>query len=495
MSLGISNRFTILPHSPHDALPHPEPASSAPAEAPPIQWVPSRYNIRAVADDGRLVLWNSYTGAMSVFGAAQRTKVEGMLVRNGFTAPMGSIVQYLFKRGFIVKAGTNEYRRIQLQFGQKQYRNDVLQLILLASEDCNFRCTYCYEDFAQGTMKLWVRTGIKRLIEKRQHTLRELSISWFGGEPLYGFAAIEDLAPFFQEVARRNSMAFRSTMTTNAYLLTPEVADKLLAWDIDDFQITIDGTQEDHDRSRPSRDGEDTFATIMANLRALAQRPEDYIVTLRFNYDRDNYAKHPEFLDMVEQQFNRDPRFRLRFRPVTQMGGVNDDQLHICGVKETAQLERAMKREAHKRGLVLADEISHVGGVGALVCYAARPYNFLIGASGKLMKCTVDLDKNDRNVVGKISEEGELLIDQDKLALWTEPAFESDGQCKKCVVLPTCQGMYCPALRFQTGESPCTPIRTAAKQDFLELLEMRPAKERGVDSGVGESPVKQPPAT
>lgn len=27
-------------------------------------------------------------------------------------------------------------------------RNDVLHLILLPTEQCNFRCTYCYEDFS-----------------------------------------------------------------------------------------------------------------------------------------------------------------------------------------------------------------------------------------------------------------------------------------------------------------------------------------------------------
>ena len=39
---------------------------------------------------------------------------------------------------------------------------------------------------------------------------------------------------------------------------------------------------------------------------------------------------------------------------------------------------------------------------------------------------TVDLDKEDRNVVGFLTEEGDLQLDTDKLALWTEPAFERD---------------------------------------------------------------------
>ena len=37
------------------------------------------------------------------------------------------------------------------------------------------------------------------------------------------------------------------------------------------------------------------------------------------------------------------------------------------------------------------------------VCYAARPYNFIVGASGKLMKCTIALDTQDANVLGRIT--------------------------------------------------------------------------------------------
>jgi len=40
-------------------------------------------------------------------------------------------------------------------------RTDRLQLILLPTEQCNFRCTYCYEDFAIGRMSDAVVAGVK----------------------------------------------------------------------------------------------------------------------------------------------------------------------------------------------------------------------------------------------------------------------------------------------------------------------------------------------
>jgi len=477
MSLGLIDRFNILHQSPHDLKPDMPPAPIFSEDQEP-RWAPSRYNIRAVTDDGRLVIWNSFSGSMSVFSEEQRSRIEAMLSRGGFSAPRQGIVQYLIQRGFLVQEGTDEYKRIQLGFGRDHYRNDILQLILLASEDCNFRCTYCYEDFARGTMKPPVREGIKRLVEKRAGSLRSLSVNWFGGEPLYGFQAIEDLAPFFLEVTSRHSISFASQMTTNGFLLTPDVADKLLAWQIAHFQITVDGLPDDHDRSRPTREGQGTFATIFQNLKALASRQEDFVVNLRFNFDLNNYKNCPDFLDLIERELNRDPRFRVRFRPVGQWGGPNDANLNVCGTHDSADLERDMKREARKRGLKISDEITSLHGLGSQVCYAARPYNFLIGATGKLMKCTVDLDKNDRNVIGCITEKGELLIDQDKFALWTEPAFENDNKCKKCAVLPACQGVYCPLIRIDKGESPCTPVRMSGKKDLLEIVEASDANQK-----------------
>jgi len=467
MSLGLSGKFQILQQSPYDFQPlDPEQAPDPGA----FKWIPSRYNIRATTPDQRLVLWNSYKGTMTVFDGAQRPVIEALLSRKGFEARKEGIVEYLFKRGFLVKEGTDEFRRIQLGFGQQQYRTDVLQLILLASEDCNFRCQYCYEDFARSTMQPAVHRGIRNLLQKRLPTLRSLAVSWFGGEPLYGFPAIEDLAPFFLATAEEHGLHYSTHMTTNGYLLTPEIAEKLLAWKIDQFQITIDGAAEDHNRSRPGRGGEETFAVILENLQALSRRPDRFFVDVRVNFDRRNRARLGELLDVMEAHFRDDSRFKLRFRAVGQWGGAGDDQLDVCGHDEAEDVVRRMKAEASKRGIGLSDDIRHVQGLGAQVCYAARPYNFIVGASGKLMKCTIDLDKQDRNVVGHLSEEGDMDLDLDKLALWTEPAFEQDTKCQKCVVLPACQGVFCPQIRMDTGHSPCSPLRMGAKAELLETV-------------------------
>lgn len=441
------------------------------SSAPKIEhWVPSRYNVRATADAGRLILWNTLSSAMSVFTEEQAPRVLALIKgRKGFEGRKEGLVAYLAKRGYLVREDADEYRQFRLKFGQQHYRNDALALILMSSEDCNFRCKYCYEDFARGTMRPGVRQGVKRLVESRIENLRTLGISWFGGEPLYGWAAIEELAPFFVELTEKHGVGYATHMTTNGFLLSEDVADKLLAWKINDFQITLDGAAETHDCNRPARDGSGTFWTIFENLKGLARRPDEFGVGIRVNFDKTNMDRMEGFLELVEKEFRNDSRFQLSFQPIGRWGGDNDDNLEPCDEKEQTRVLMELKAEAYKRGLNFST-LRDLNRFGGRVCYAARPNNLLIGANGQVMKCTVVLDTEDHNVVGQLSDDGELDLDRDRFALWTEPAFERDQQCQRCVVLPSCQGISCPLPRIRREARPCISSRTEAKAELVEAL-------------------------
>lgn len=441
-----------------------------------LQWEASKYNLRTTAANGSYVLWNSYTGAICVIKPEQRQGVQALL-KQGYTGDPKGVVKYLSDNGFLVPKGTNEYRKVQLGFGQQHYRQDVLELILLASEDCNFRCNYCYEDFARGTMIPSVREGIKKMVERRAPHLRQLTVGWFGGEPLYGFQAMEDLGPFFIEVAEKYSLNYVSHITTNAYLLTPDVAEKLLAWRVFNYQITIDGMREQHDAKRPARDGSGTFDQIISNLIEFKKREERYRVRIRVNYDRENHPYIEDLLVLLQKEFGGDDRFVVAFHGIGRWGGPNDADLELCGMDEAKVVKERLRKSAKDKGFRPAGTLRDQNSLGKNVCYAARPYNFIIGADGKIMKCTIELDKEDRNIVGQLTPDGDMNMNLDNLALWTEPAFQSDTGCQKCAILPTCQGISCPLIRIEHNRSPCQATPKANVRNEL-LLAMETAELR-----------------
>jgi uncharacterized protein len=315
--------------------------------------------------------------------------------------------------------------------------------------------------------------------------LKELSVSWFGGEPLYGMEAIDDLGPFFTRIAEEAGLRYHTHMTTNGYLLTDDVADRLLAAKINDFQITLDGLPEDHDRHRGARDGSRTFDTIFRNLCRLAERPDRFTVVIRVNFDKENSPGLEAFLPMLQERFANDDRFVLAFHSVGQWGGANDANLAVCGVDESQAVRTKVTALARSLGLNVTGGWQPGLGAGEEVCYAARPYNFIVGAHGDLMKCTIDLDKADHNIVGKLKADGTLELDVDKMALWTEPAFERDSGCQSCHMLAACQGVHCPKIRIDSGERPCPGIRRTAKQEmvaYFESTQRSAVAERGATS-------------
>ncbi len=476
MSLGLSSKLNILEESPLDQLPpsEPEPMEIEPELA---RWVASRFNIQTTTQDGSLIVWNSYKGSISVFPAEQRAKVRSLLTRRGVEARAEGLVGYLQKRGFLVKEGADEYRNFQHRFGRQHYRTDHLELMLLSSEDCNFRCEYCYEKFVRGTMQPWVRSSIKKFVESRVGGLRSLSIAWFGGEPLYGFEAVADLGPFFQRVAAEQKISFKSGITTNGYLLTPGAVDKLFDWKIRNFQVTIDGAPEDHDRLRHTRTGQGSFSKILENLKSLRARRDKFRMNIRVNFDPESQSRLEGFIELLGKEFGDDPRFRVLLRPVGRWGGSNDKNLEVCGVEEKDEVIAKLTEQTRKNGLGNFDDLRVTGRFGSLACYAARPNHFIIGADGKVMKCTVALDTKEANIVGRITADGELDMDEEKLAFWTEPVFTGNSKCQKCVILPVCQSLACPYEKLQGAEVACPPLRKNFKR---RLIWTKRASEKNV---------------
>ena len=148
-------------------------------------------------------------------------------------------------------AQVNEALEWDLEFVRSHYRTDSLELTLLTTEDCNFRCIYCYGKFPPGVMPPSIRAGVRKAVHGRLGKLTRLYICGRGGEPLLGWEVIEELAPYFVERAAATGIDYTSHMTTNGYLLTPSVARKLLDWRILDYQITLDGLPETHNKSLP----------------------------------------------------------------------------------------------------------------------------------------------------------------------------------------------------------------------------------------------------
>lgn len=126
-------------------------------------------------------------------------------------------------------------------------------LQFLVTEDCNLKCVYCYEK-NKNTKSLSADFMIKRIREEMlaDNDYEELSIDFFGGEPLLEFGKIKKVVEWFHQYPwPANAKAYRFLVTTNGTILNEEMKE-WFSRNRDDVTVglSMDGTPEAQNRNR-----------------------------------------------------------------------------------------------------------------------------------------------------------------------------------------------------------------------------------------------------
>lgn len=314
----------------------------------------------------------------------------------------------------------------------------IQELIILPTEQCNFRCTYCYEDFKVGAMKEPVQRSIELFLNKRVPELEHLHLSWFGGEPLAARSAVLRIAGHAKDLCDQHGVSLTGGLTTNAWHLDFDLFQALLEREQRFFQITLDGFGAEHDLYRRRANGGGTFSRIWSNLLSFRRTRQSFNVQLRIHVRRESWRALDKLLGQIALEFGDDPRFAIDFEHIRNLGGDGGktvsnpfslSELKIVE-RELMQTYRSFVAEHHPKfssvaacGAVDCSETSGPGEdafrgeSGHAVCYATKPNSLLIRADGRIGKCTVALN-DKRNTIGFIKEDGTFSIDNVKLQPW-----------------------------------------------------------------------------
>lgn len=286
-----------------------------------------------------------------------------------------------------------------------------LELIILPTEKCNFRCTYCYEDFKIGRMTRPVIQAIKNLITNRVPHLDRLSFSWFGGEPLLAKDICLEISEYAANLCRTHDVNLTGGFTTNGYLLNKELVETFAELGQNNYQVSLDGDEEWHNKTRVQPNRKPTFQKIWQNLLEIKESFTGFNIVLRLHVHADNVQSVKRLYDRLKQTFLGDQRYSIYFHRVSNLSDtfevkeiVLGDKDYLAALKEIVGAETALedKSEIH-----LSDYI----------CYAAKPNSLMIRSTGTIGKCTVALD-DSRNNIGRILPDGTLEISNPKLRQW-----------------------------------------------------------------------------
>lgn len=209
-----------------------------------------------------ILIENEYTGLIIKLELIYYTELNDMII-NGHYEKDSKLFTFLYKHQIIIDE--IEFPKYIELYSKNE--NDTLSIIIFATEQCNFRCKYCYENFKHKSMdKNQYSTIYKFINEKLKNaSFKFLLLNWFGGEPLLESNNIIAFNQKIRKVAEQNKVDFISTITTNGYFLNPEIFNALYNSGSRKFQITIDGSF--HNSLRPLINGDPTKETIIENIK------------------------------------------------------------------------------------------------------------------------------------------------------------------------------------------------------------------------------------
>ncbi|MDQ3803051.1 MAG: radical SAM protein [Acidobacteriota bacterium] len=339
-------------------------------------------------------------------------------------------------------------------------------LIIMPTEKCNFRCTYCYEDFLRGRMPDENADALSKAIARIASTADDFSLSFFGGEPLLCSDLVLRFSGEAFEIMNRRGLPYSAGIATNGYLLDRELFEDLLDVGVVSYQITIDGSREIHDKQRLTASGQSTFERIIGNINMMADVDADFWCVVRCNVKRQDYQHVLSLFGEGDlARIREDKRFLVDVHEIWASDGfefVHHEEDAGCFSALGQQMDfYSLNKELETLGFATTTYSERVQGALGNACYAGKPNWFVVGPNLSLYKCTVVFNREE-NKLGHIGEDGTLIFDELKNRLWTGSNALTDKGCSSCHYRIPCGGIACPLTRFTEGSKVCPDIKQPA---------------------------------
>lgn len=188
----------------------------------------------------------------------------------------------------------------------------VQNVTLEVTEKCNLRCKYCiynpshpeYREFGHKDMSWEIAKKAIDFLKIHSDKAEERHIGFYGGEPLINFSLIKQATEYALDIFGGN-MTF--AMTTNATMVTDEIADYLMKNDFN-IIVSLDGPEDLHDENRIMIDGKGSFEKTVQGTKKLLEAEKRWgkkakisfnMVVAGPNYE-EKYNKIQAFLDREE---------------------------------------------------------------------------------------------------------------------------------------------------------------------------------------------------
>lgn len=314
-------------------------------------------------------------------------------------------------------------------YQQPNLRQLFLELTLRCNAGCYHCGSNCRPDSPDG---LPAQMYLKVLEEVRDAMdISNIQICVTGGEPLLR-------SDFFELMAQIKALGFHWGMTTNGTLIDAHVAAALAETGMSTVAVSIDGTENTHNKLRGQKNG---YARSMAGIQHLIDTKafKHIQVTTVVNHENinelDDMLKDFEDVDIDSWRIiGLEPIGRAKSE--TSMLLTDDDQRRLMAFIKAQRTEQMPVTYgcSHYLGLDYEREVRD----WYFLCNAGI-YSAGILANGDIAGC-LDIPRNGETIQGNIYHDSFVDVWKHRFQRFRHPIGETCADCRTCQVYHWCGG-------------------------------------------------------
>ena len=358
-----------------------------------------------------------------------------------------NLIKLLIEYSILVNNDINELERIIKENKTNINNSEHFYIAILPTSSCQMGCDYCGQTHSNEKISNNIINKILDFIDIKlsEKKYSNLTVGWFGGEPLIQIKMISEASIDLIKLANKYNITYTAHMASNGLLLNSRNLEILSTCKIISIDVTLDGTKELHDVSRKLKNGKTSFDKIIKNLENFTQSNLDINISIRTNVHKENFNDIFNLYNLLKEKKILN---KCRYY-ITQVHAWGNDAHNISlSPNEFAELETKLLLTMIKDGF----NSKLIPDRNFEVCMVVNKNTYIFDHIGNAFSCSelplveknYDLEKvkefniNDHNILDVKTKQRLFYNWNDKIL-----NSESKSPCSKCVLLPICGG-GCP---------------------------------------------------
>lgn len=390
---------------------------------------PSRYNHLFRRHNQPQVLYNSWHHRSVELDSSQAAVYGGLSLPitynliNQKDPPVAELVARLYAQDFMIDDHRDELRQIMLLSHFYRFDRRRLELWIAPTTRCDQGCQGCPHSGNQRDLAPKGWESVLRLVAERAPGLKNLTVTWWGGEPALAWPAIADFDGHLAKLSGRHGFDYRYRLIGNGGEALAGVTHRL---------------------SRPPQ--------LYLNLgscheKLLAEQEATFLGTLS---------------QIADHRGNLPPKARVRI-----IRNIPGEKLcrNINQLCRSAPDLEDNEVEALDSRLADGFRLDNLPRPKLAACQAVDPQSLIIDANGGIYRCWAEAGSPEKSLKEGIEDP----IDPGNFR-WLDWEPFQEAHCRVCNILPWCMG----GCRARPSDEDCSLWHYAIR----EMLELTAAAKK-----------------